>query len=68
MRRRFFVVMSGLCSSLLILGGIAAADLLQGEYGTSTPLIYLSSDRGITALDATSGNRGVHRLRQRRVG
>jgi DNA-binding beta-propeller fold protein YncE len=57
MRRRLFVVMSGLFGVLLLLGGIAAADSLESEYGTSTPLIYLSSDRGITALDATSGTR-----------
>src|SRR5262245_30280905 len=57
MRRRLFVVMSGLCSSLLVLGGIAAAESLGSEYGRSTPLLYLSSERGITALDATSGDR-----------
>src|SRR5262245_15711210 len=57
MRGRLFVVMSGLCGLLLFLSGIAAADSLEGEYGTGTSLLYLSSDRGITAVDSTSGNR-----------
>lgn len=55
MHRRLVSVFLGLCGSFFVLGGVASAGSLGSEYAGSTQLLYLKSDRGITAVDATNG-------------
>jgi hypothetical protein len=56
MRTRFASTFAMLCSSLLLVGGIAAVLPMHGEYANAAPQLYLASGHGVTAIDATNGS------------
>jgi len=56
MRTRFASTFGVLCSSLLLIGGIATVLPMHGEYENAAPQLYLTSGHGVTAIDATNGS------------
>jgi hypothetical protein len=55
MRTRLVSMFGVLCSSLLVLGGVLTVVPMHGEYDSAAPQLYLTSGRGVTAIDATNG-------------